>query len=240
MRGGLSSVFPTTISPVLCIIATEIMKCLLCSSSFDNNEELIEHYVTYHKIDPNNRFFQKLFQSNKNCSLFRKCLRCDDFLTTSDFKIKHDFLKHYNEGYNDLFEDKPVDVEKTGNLIFEITVNKHDDYYDFENSEEVADDFLKNVRSRFKPSGLKLTKCSFVIENMQQSAFENLRPILNTRYWTTDVYKATYFNDSAFYGMRQNILSKVIVNGMSGSSSKFRRFVMISLKVLNLDREIVK
>ena len=161
-------------------------------------------------------------------------------MTTSDFKIKHDFLKHYNEGYNDLFEDKPVDVEKTGNLIFEITVNKHDDYYDFENSEEVADDFLKNVRSRFKPSGLKLTKCSFVIENMQQSAFENLRPILNTRYWTTDVYKATYFNDSAFYGMRQNILSKVIVNGMSGSSSKFRRFVMISLKVLNLDREIVK
>ena len=216
------------------------MSCLLCSSSFDNNEELIEHNITYHKIDQNNRLFEKLFQSNKNCSLFRKCLRCDDFLTTSDFKIKHDFLKHYNEGYNDLFEDKPVDVEKTGNLIFEITVNKHDDYYDFENSEEVADDFLKNVRSRFKPSGLKLTKCSFVIENMQQSAFENLRPILNTRYWTTDVYKATYFNDFVFFGLTQNILSKVIVHDMSGSSWKFRRFVMISLKVLNLDREIVK
>ena len=162
-------------------------------------------------------------------------------MTTSDFRIKHDFLKDYNEGYNHLFEDKPVDVEKTANLLkFEITVNKHGDYYDFENSEEVVDDFLKNVRSRFKPSGLKLIKCLFVIENIQQSAFENLRPILNTRYWTTDVYKATYFNDSAFYGMRQNILSKVIVNGMSGSSSKFRRFVMISLKVLNLDREIVK
>ena len=125
-------------------------------------------------------------------------------------------------------------------MKFEITVNKHGDYYDFENSEEVVDDFLKNVRSRFKPSGLKLTKCSFVIENMQQSAFENLRPILNTRYWTTDVYKATYFNDFVFYGMRQNILSKVIVNDMSGSSWKFCRFVMISLKVLDLDREIVK
>ena len=222
-----------------CIVAKKIIKCLY-SPSFDNDEELIEHYITYHKIDRNNRFFQKLFQSNKNCSVFRKCLRCDDFLTTSDFKIKHDFLKHYNEGYNDLFEDKPVDVEKTGNLIFEITVNKHDDCYDFENSEEVADDFLKNVRSRFKPSGLKLTKCSFVIENMQQSAFENLRPILNTRYWTTDVYKATYFNDFVFFGLTQNILSKVIVHDMSGSSWKFRRFVMISLKVLNLDREIVK
>ena len=80
------------------IVAKKIMKCLLCSSSFDNDEELIEHYITYHKIDPNNRFFQKLFQSNKNCLVFCKCLRCDDFLTTSDFKIKHDILKHYNEG----------------------------------------------------------------------------------------------------------------------------------------------
>ena len=212
------------------------MKCLLCSSSFDNNEELIDHYITYHKIDPNNRFFWKFFQSNKNCSVFCKCLKCDDFFTTSDFKIKHDFLNHYNGGYNDLFEDKPVHVEKNANLLkFEITVNEHGDYYDFENSEEVANNFLTNVRSRFKPSNLKLIKYSTGIENIQQSAIENLRPILNTRYWTTDVCKATYFNDFVLYGLRQNILSKVIVNGMSGSSWKFHRFVMISLKVLNLD-----
>ena len=74
-------------------------------------------------------------------------------------------------------------LKKTANLLkFEITANKHGDYYDFENSEEVVDNFLKNVPSRFKSSGLKLIKCSFKIENVQQSAFENLRPILNTRY----------------------------------------------------------
>ena len=143
-----------------------------------------------------------------------------------------------------MFEDKPVDVENTANLLrFEIRVNKHGDYYDFENSEEVVVDSLKNIRSRFKPSSLKLSKCLFVIENIQQSAFENLRAILNTRYWTADVCKATYFNDFVFYGLRQNILSKVIVNGMSGSSWKVRRFVMIlnlSSKVLNLDWEMVK
>ena len=88
-------------------------------------------------------------------------------MTTSDFKIKHDFFKH-NEEYNNLFEDKPVDVEKTANLLkFELTVNKNGDYYDFKNSEEVVDDFLKNVHSQSKPSGLKLIKCSFVIENIQ-------------------------------------------------------------------------
>ena len=100
-------------------------------------------------------------------------------MTTSEFKIKHDFLKH-DEGYNNLFEDKPADVEKNANLLkFEITVKKHGDYYDFENSKEVVDDFLKNVLSQFKPFGLKLINCLFVIKNIQQSAFENLRPILN-------------------------------------------------------------
>ena len=47
-----------------------------------------------------------------------------------------------------MFENEPVDVEKTANLLkFEIKVNKHGDCYAFENSEEVLDDFLKNVRS---------------------------------------------------------------------------------------------
>ena len=55
------------------------MKCLLCSATFDNDEDLIGYYVCYHKIDPNNGFFQKLFQSSKNCSIFRKCLSSDDF-----------------------------------------------------------------------------------------------------------------------------------------------------------------
>ena len=172
------------------------MNCLLYSVDLKNDEELIEHYIFYQKIDPNNRFFLKLFQSNKNCSKFRKCLRCDDFLTTSDFRGTHDFSKHYTVGYNDLFEDKPFDIVKTGRLLrFEITVNKHGGYFNFENSEEIVDDFLKNVHSRFKASSFKVIKCAFIIENIQQSAFENLRPIINTRWWTSDVYKAKYFND---------------------------------------------
>ena len=84
-------------------------------------------------------------------------------------------------------------------------VSKHGYYYDVENSEEVVDDFLKIACSRFKPSGLQLIKCSFVIENIQQSVFEDVAPILNTRYWATDVYKATYFNDFVFHGLRRNI-----------------------------------
>ena len=87
---------------------------------------------------------------------------------------------------------------------------------------------------------MKLIKCAFIIENIQQSAFENLRPIINTRWWITDVYKAKCFNDFVFYGLRHNILNKVIVNGMSGSSWRFHEFVMLNVKILNLDGEMVK
>ena len=107
------------------------MKCLLCSAVFDSEEDLTNHYISYHKIHPSNRFFQ----SSKNYSVFRKCLRCNDFLATSDY-IKNNDLKHYHGGNIDLFEDKHV--EKTANLLkFEITVNKSGKYYDFTNTDEL-------------------------------------------------------------------------------------------------------
>ena len=123
------------------------MKCLLCSVSFDNNERLIEHYVEYHKVDRNNRFFQKLFQLTKKGSIFRKCLRYGAFLSAENFKVKHDFLKHYADGDSVPFEDKPIEIVKTRNITkYEISVNKQADYYDFRNAQQVIDDFLRNVR----------------------------------------------------------------------------------------------
>ena len=71
---------------------------------------------------------------SKNYSVFRKCLRCNDLLTTSDYKKRYNFLKHYDEGNIDLSEDNSVDVEKTASLLkFEITVNNYVEYNDFTN-----------------------------------------------------------------------------------------------------------
>ena len=85
-----------------------------------------------------------------------------------------------------------------------------------------------------------MIKYGFIIENIQQSVSENVRPILNTRYWSTDAYEATYFNDYVFYSLKQNILSKVIANGMSGSSWRFNRFVLTNPTVLKPEKEIVR
>ena len=37
------------------------MKSLLCFSTFENQEDLLLHYIDYHNVDENNWFFQTLF-----------------------------------------------------------------------------------------------------------------------------------------------------------------------------------
>ena len=64
-------------------------------------------------------------------------------------------------------------------MRYKISAKRFGEYYDFYNSEKPVDDFLNNVRTKFRPSGLVLIKCGFIIENIQQALSENVRPILN-------------------------------------------------------------
>ena len=67
------------------------MKCLLCSSKFKDQKELLDHYLSYHNIEKNNCFFQKLFQSN-NKTLLKNFRRCNEFLATEKQKAVHEAL----------------------------------------------------------------------------------------------------------------------------------------------------
>ena len=138
------------------------MKCLLCSSQFKEQKGLLNHYVTFHNVDENNWFFQKLFQI-KNKSVLKCCLTCDKCLVNDE----QNFLKHYDDGKTMQFEEKPFDILKLPTLtIYSIELRKHQNFYDFYNSELCVDDFLRNGKSRFKPGSKKRFKCSFVIENI--------------------------------------------------------------------------
>ena len=64
-------------------------------------------------------------------------------------------------------------------MKYKISAKRFGKYYDFYNSEQLVDDFLNNVRTKFRPSDLVLVKCRFIIENIQQALSENVRPILN-------------------------------------------------------------
>ena len=123
------------------------MKCLLCSSKFKDQKDLLNHYVTYHNVDENNWFFQKLFQI-KDKSLLKRRLRCDEFLVTDKHKAVHNFLKHYDDGKTIPFEEKPLDILNLPALtIYSIKFRKHQNFYDFYNSELCVNDFCKKCKT---------------------------------------------------------------------------------------------
>ena len=165
--------------------------------------------------------------------MLKRCSRCDKFLVTEKQKAVHNFLKHEN-GKSIPFEEKLLDILKLPALaIYSIEFRKHQKFYDFYNYELCVDDFLGNVRYRFKTGSKKWFKCSFVIENIQKSLYPGLQPIINSRYWSTATYDSIYFNDFIFFGLKQDILSRVIINSMSGSSLHFKRFISLAIKILD-------
>ena len=215
------------------------MKCLLCFSKFKDQKDLLNHYVTYHNVDENNWFFQKLFQI-KDKRLLKRCLRCDKFLETEKQKTVHNFVKHYEDDKTIPYEEKPLDVLRLASLmIYSIEFRKHQIFYDFYNSELCVKNLFKNVRYRFKAGSKKWFKCSFVIENIQKSLYLGLQPIINSRYWTNATHDSVYFIDFIFFGLKQDILSRVIINGMSGSSWYFKRFISLAVKILDDEAEAV-
>ena len=183
---------------------------------------MLDHYLFYHNIDKNNWFFKKLFQT-KNKVLLKNCVRCSEFLTTEKHKATHDFLEHYKEGKDIPFEEKPLDLSKFPNLlIYSIEFQKHSDFYNFYNPDKCVDDFLKNVQYRFKSNHKNWFKCSFYIENKQNSVMNNWEPLVDTQYWSTETYDGKYFDDFILFGLKQDILKRVIVNNMSGSAWYFK------------------
>ena len=101
------------------------MKRLLCNFNSNEPNEVREHYIAFHKVDPKNGFFKKIFQEVRNVFQGIRCVKCQEFLPTSKFKINHDFLKHYENGKN-VIEEKLVNITNIGTVSkFEITFQEH-------------------------------------------------------------------------------------------------------------------
>ena len=146
--------------------------------------------------------FSKII-SNKKQSFLKNCVRCNEFITTDRPKRVHDFLMYYDEGKSIPFEEKPIDIARyLGLKIYSIEFKKYSSFYNFYDSEKCVDDFLRNVKYRFEINHKKWFKCSFNIENTQNSIRSDLEPLLNTRYWTTETYDSIYFNDFIFNALR--------------------------------------
>ena len=208
-------------------------RCLLCGKKFQSEAELRDHYINFHKVDSSNNFFKKLFhECTTNRTLNKNFSLCGEFLTDLNYKKSYDFVRHYEKGKKTLVEDKPSEILNTANITkYQISYAKHSEDYDFTNSEQVVNEFLTNVKLHFKPGGRVQIKGSFATENYQPSVSEEYPVLYNTRYWSTSVYSATYFNSYVYYSLRQDIGKRVILKGLSGSSWLFNKFTNLSVSI---------
>ena len=144
------------------------MKCLLYKFKLNDKREVKNHYLNFHNVDKDNIFFERLFDEKNNVFQRRRCLRCDEFIPTTKFKLYHDFLKHYSDGKN-VIEEKAVHVSNIGKITkFKISYEKHSSYYDFYNSESIVNEFLFNVKNKIQRSDVDfLIRSGFYLENIQ-------------------------------------------------------------------------
>ena len=78
-------------------------------------------------------------------------------------------------------------------------------------------------------------KTDFAIENIQDapSGVANTADVKTLRYWSTNVYRAVYFNEFVANGIRSDILKRAINSRLTGSSWYFNRFSHLNIKVLS-------
>ena len=125
------------------------MKYLLCNFQSNDQKEVKNHYINFHRVDSKNKFFKKIFVEDKNVFYGKICLRCQQYLPRSRFKIYHNFLKHYNDGET-VVDNKPITVTEIGAVKkYEITFQEHFDSYDLFNPEKLVDEFLLSEKVKF-------------------------------------------------------------------------------------------
>ena len=219
------------------------MKCLLCNFKSENKSEIENHYINFHNVDKKNRYFEKLMTDKNDVFVGERCMKCNEFIPTSGYRKSHNFLKHYKDGKDLVFEDKPISIVEIGSNIkkYEIKFSEHSSFYDFFNSEKLVDDFLTNVSKKIKRSNTYfLIRCGFSIEHLQPTLDNYNEPLKNTRYWSTEPIETKSFNEFVYFNIRESILKRVINNGLTGSSWRFNRFVYINVKTFSTNETLLK
>ena len=180
------------------------MKCLLCNFQLNDQNDLRNHYINFHRVDSKNEFFKNIFAEDKNVCYEKRCLSCQEYLPPSRFKIYHNFLKHYNDDET-VVDNKPITVTKISEVKkYEITFQEHSDSYDFFNSEKLVDKLLLSVKGKIFCSNTDFyIRCGFSLENMQVRLTDDL-PLTNSRYWSTEPIQIKSFND--FVSQLQKII----------------------------------
>ena len=195
-------------------------------------------------MDKDNSFFKKLIDQRNNVIHGRKCKDCNEFVFSN--KITHDFLKHYDKGFDkelvDFSIDRPLRITKIGDIEkYEITFKEHSSSYDFFDSVAVVENFLNVVKDKIpRYESSVLIRAGFSIENIQQALDNYTEPLTQSRYWSTEPIQTKSFNDFVYFKIRESILKRVINNRLSGSAWNFHKFNYINIKILKSTNQLMR
>ena len=114
----------------------------------------------------------------------------------------HDFLKHCSEGKNVNAQDRPINIDKLGNIkIYTVSLADYKKLYNFKDPDELIDNFLLNVKSKCVRRSEVSIRCGFSLENIQPAPVETGVLISNLKYSST----MKYFNDYLFFILKRDI-----------------------------------
>ena len=74
-------------------------------------------------------------------------------------------------------------------------------------------------------------KCNFPTVNRLPVPRVGFSGITDSRVWQTNMYGGVYFNDYVNANLERHTLRRVIMNGMTGSSWRFKRFDWLCITV---------
>ena len=81
---------------------------------------------------------------------------------------EHNFLDHYIDGEKKPTEFKTIDITKNNDItIYNINFEKYSNEYNFYNSQELVDEFLFNVKTRFKPKNKVFLRLIFLLKTFK-------------------------------------------------------------------------
>lgn len=113
-------------------------------------------------------------------------------------------------------------------------------HYDFYNAEKTIKDFIASVETKFVSKEKFKVQGSMELMNYQPAEeIDQLVVLESRRTWLADVYVCFYFKTYVQTQISSSFMKRVIINGMTGSRWRFKRFESLSVIVTFVDTGFV-
>ena len=189
-----------------------------------SDETVRSHYIWQHLVNENNSYFQELFLPDTN---LKRCDICLMNFKNLKMQKNHMFLLHYNQaGGSRTNQHLPVNLLRRDPVkYFSINYQQHKNLYSFF-QESFIDDFLQAVYNNFVSNDENKIQGYAEIINQQQGDFIVCE---STRVWLRNTFAVRHFNPYVRGSIKGEIMKRVVVNGMTGSSWFFKRFQRLTI-----------